>query len=209
MWTVNASDEKRAKDNVIPITDEEYLEDDIVGLLCAWLKKTYGVDTLEENLDFIAAALGNKGDTSREIMDVQRISGPVHLHGVTRRVLDAHGGLRYPRPLAIFLTELGVLIRLLALRFALCAVFGPEQRQIDAGTGQITMDLGIVRGHIGLNSTGQVRKQDLAPLTVLGVTAEPQDISVVYHIVKTSYCVVTLRVPTQLYRLFHSGGYPL
>jgi hypothetical protein len=56
------------QDIVIPITDEEYLEDDIVGLLCAWLKKVYGADTLEENLDYIAAALGNKGNSSREII---------------------------------------------------------------------------------------------------------------------------------------------
>ena len=55
-------------DNIIPITDEEYFEDDIVGLFCGWLKKVYGVDTLEQNLDFIAAALGNKGSTSREII---------------------------------------------------------------------------------------------------------------------------------------------
>lgn len=55
-------------DNVIPITDEEYFEDDIVGLLCSWLKKVYGEDTLEDNLDFIADALGNKGDTSREVI---------------------------------------------------------------------------------------------------------------------------------------------
>lgn len=54
--------------NIIPITDEEYLEDDIVRLLCVWLKKAYGEETLEENLDFIAAALGNKGNTSREII---------------------------------------------------------------------------------------------------------------------------------------------
>lgn len=56
------------EDNCIPITDEEYYEDDIVGLFCAWLKKVYGEDTLEENLDFIANALGNKGKTSREII---------------------------------------------------------------------------------------------------------------------------------------------
>ena len=55
-------------DNCIPITDEEYFEDDIVGLFCAWMKKVYGEDTLEENLDFIAKALGNKGSTSREII---------------------------------------------------------------------------------------------------------------------------------------------
>lgn len=56
------------EDNVIPITDEEYLEDDIVSRLCEWLKAVYGVGTLEENLDFIAKALGGKGSTSREII---------------------------------------------------------------------------------------------------------------------------------------------
>lgn len=55
-------------DNCIPITDEEYFEDDIVGRFCAWLKKVYGEDTLEENLDFIANALGNKGKTSRQVI---------------------------------------------------------------------------------------------------------------------------------------------
>ena len=55
-------------DNVIPITDEEYLDDDIVSRLCAWLKAVYGADTLETNLDYIAKALGNKGSTSREII---------------------------------------------------------------------------------------------------------------------------------------------
>ena len=55
-------------DNIIPITDEEYLEDDIIVRLCTWLKVVYGEDTLEENLDFIAKALGNKGNTSREII---------------------------------------------------------------------------------------------------------------------------------------------
>ncbi|MGE9876321.1 BREX-1 system adenine-specific DNA-methyltransferase PglX [Hornefia butyriciproducens] len=55
-------------DNCIPITDEEYFEDDIVGLFCAWLKKVYGEDSLEQNLDYIAKALGNKGATSREVI---------------------------------------------------------------------------------------------------------------------------------------------
>ncbi len=56
------------KDNCIPITDEAYFEDDIVGLLCQWLEVVYGSETLEENLAFIAKALGNKGTTSREII---------------------------------------------------------------------------------------------------------------------------------------------
>lgn len=55
-------------DNVIPITDEEYLEDDIVARLCDWLKVVYGADMLEANLDYIAKALGNKGSTSREVI---------------------------------------------------------------------------------------------------------------------------------------------
>ena len=55
-------------DNVIPITDEEYLEDDIVSRLCAFLKVAFGEQTLEENLDFIAKALGSKGDSGREII---------------------------------------------------------------------------------------------------------------------------------------------
>lgn len=55
-------------DNVIPITDEEYLDDDIVSRLCAWLKAVYSADTLEANLDYIAKALGNKGSISREII---------------------------------------------------------------------------------------------------------------------------------------------
>jgi hypothetical protein len=55
-------------DNIIPITDEEYLEDDIVTRFCEWLKVVYGEGTLEENLDFIAKALGNKGNSSREII---------------------------------------------------------------------------------------------------------------------------------------------
>ena len=55
-------------DGILPITDEEYLEDDIISRLCSWLKAAYGADTLEENLDFIAYALGGKGNSSREII---------------------------------------------------------------------------------------------------------------------------------------------
>lgn len=55
-------------DGIIPITDEEYLGDDIVTRLCSWLKVVYGVDTLEENLDFVAKALGGRGNSSREII---------------------------------------------------------------------------------------------------------------------------------------------
>lgn len=54
-------------DNVIPITDDEYFEDDIVGRFINWLKVVYGEETLEENLQFIANALGGRG-TAREVI---------------------------------------------------------------------------------------------------------------------------------------------
>ena len=49
------------KDNIIPICDDEYFEDDIVGLFVEFVKTVYGADTLDENLKFIADALGGKG----------------------------------------------------------------------------------------------------------------------------------------------------
>ena len=49
------------KDNIIPICDDEYFEDDIVGLFVKFVKTVYGADTLNENLKFIADALGGKG----------------------------------------------------------------------------------------------------------------------------------------------------
>jgi type II restriction/modification system DNA methylase subunit YeeA len=56
------------KDNILPITDDEYFDDDIVARFVKFVKVVYGEDTLEENLDFIAEALGNKGSTSREVI---------------------------------------------------------------------------------------------------------------------------------------------
>lgn len=55
-------------DNVIPITDQKYLSDDVVERICEFLTDVYGADTLEENLDFIAKALGTKGLSSREVI---------------------------------------------------------------------------------------------------------------------------------------------
>ena len=56
------------RDNIIPITDEEYFSDDIVGRFVEFVETVYGKDTLEKNLDFIAQALGNKGNSSREVI---------------------------------------------------------------------------------------------------------------------------------------------
>ena len=55
-------------DNCIPITDEPYFEDDIVGRFVEFVRTVYGSETLEDNLNFIASALSNKGNSSREII---------------------------------------------------------------------------------------------------------------------------------------------
>ena len=57
------------KDNVLPLCDEEYFgENDLVNRIVEFVRVVYGADTLEENLAFIAKALGSKGNTSREII---------------------------------------------------------------------------------------------------------------------------------------------
>ena len=55
-------------DNVIPITDEEYFPDDLAGLFVAWVKKVFGANSLEDNLAFIAKALGTKGTSPRAVI---------------------------------------------------------------------------------------------------------------------------------------------
>lgn len=55
-------------DNIIPVLDTEYFDDDIVGRFVEFVKVCFGEKTLEENLDFIAGALNKKGKTSREII---------------------------------------------------------------------------------------------------------------------------------------------
>lgn len=56
------------KDAILPITDDEYFTDDIVGRFVEFVRTVYGADTLEENLKFIADALDEKGSTSREVI---------------------------------------------------------------------------------------------------------------------------------------------
>ena len=54
-------------DNIIPICDDDYFDDDITGRFVKWVEVVYGKDTLEENLKFIADALGSKG-TPRDVI---------------------------------------------------------------------------------------------------------------------------------------------
>jgi len=57
-------------DNIIPILDDDYFTDDIVGRFKEFLKATFGAEALSENLDFIAEALSKtkskKNNTSPE-----------------------------------------------------------------------------------------------------------------------------------------------
>ena len=61
-------------DAIIPICDDEYFEDDIVGRFIDYVATLYGTDTLEDNLKFIADSLGGKG-TSRDIIRNYFLSG--------------------------------------------------------------------------------------------------------------------------------------
>ena len=55
------------EDNILPILDDEYFDDDIVAKFIKFLKVAFGEDALEENIDFIAEALGrNISETSRQ-----------------------------------------------------------------------------------------------------------------------------------------------
>lgn len=53
-------------DNIIPITDEAYFSDDIVERFKTFIKTVYGDNTFNENMDFIAEALGKKGIETNE-----------------------------------------------------------------------------------------------------------------------------------------------
>lgn len=55
------------KDAIIPICDDEYFEDDIVGRFVFFVEKSFGKDNLEKNLRFIADVIGGKG-ASREVI---------------------------------------------------------------------------------------------------------------------------------------------
>lgn len=49
-------------DDIIPICDEDYFEDDVVNRFIKFVSSVYSEETLEENLQFISDALGGNGD---------------------------------------------------------------------------------------------------------------------------------------------------
>lgn len=56
-----------AADNIIPICDDDYFPDDLLGRFVRFIETVYGSATLEENLRFIADALGGKGQPKEVI----------------------------------------------------------------------------------------------------------------------------------------------
>ena len=50
-------------DNVLPITDDEYFDDDVVARFVQFIEAAYGPETLEVNLKFVADALDPKAKT--------------------------------------------------------------------------------------------------------------------------------------------------
>ena len=55
-------------DNIIPVLDTAYFDDDIVGYFTKFVEICFGEETLEQNLDFIAGALSKSNKPSREII---------------------------------------------------------------------------------------------------------------------------------------------
>lgn len=54
-------------DGIIPICDDEYFEDDMMGRFVEFVRVVYGDGSLEDNLRFIANALGGKGQPKEVI----------------------------------------------------------------------------------------------------------------------------------------------
>ena len=97
--------------------------------------------------------------------DADSITSPVHLHDLTWLVIQVHGGVGLGQIVGIILVELGGLIRDLARREALVAVFQPQQVQRDTAALELLMDVSVVRHHVnGLRSTDQ--EQTLRELLV-------------------------------------------
>ena len=53
-------------DNIIPVLDDEYVTNDLVGLFCQWIKSVFGSAEYDENMLYLGNTLSSKGDTAKE-----------------------------------------------------------------------------------------------------------------------------------------------
>lgn len=52
--------------NIIPITDEEYFDNDMTEMFCEWIKYSFGDENYKHNIEFIANNLGVKGNDAKQ-----------------------------------------------------------------------------------------------------------------------------------------------
>ena len=72
------------RDNVLVLCDDEGAEEDLAALIFGWVETVYGKETLEENLRFIADALGGQG-TARQVIRHYLLTGFYEDHVRTYR----------------------------------------------------------------------------------------------------------------------------
>ncbi len=63
------------EDAIIPICDDDYFKDDATTRFAEWLKFAFGAETLDENLRFIAVALGGDGKAPKETIRAYFLNG--------------------------------------------------------------------------------------------------------------------------------------
>ena len=115
--------------------------------------------------------------TGYQIIYRKGIARPVHLHGVSRLVLDAHGGLRHPRPPPVLVPKLRVHVRRFPSLMALPAVFLPQKRHGHPRLRQLPVNVRIVRLHIPAPALILTREQNFLQLCVGDVIIQrPRDL---------------------------------
>lgn len=56
-------------DGILPITDDEYFDDDVVAMFVRFLEAAYGRESLDANLRYVADSLGSSGSPKKVIRD--------------------------------------------------------------------------------------------------------------------------------------------
>lgn len=57
------------RDNIIPITDDEYFQDDIVTKFVTFVGEAFGNEYLDENLQYVSNVIGGKGSPKENLRD--------------------------------------------------------------------------------------------------------------------------------------------
>jgi len=109
--------------------------------------------------------IGRDDLTSVRVNNGGSVASPVHLHDLAGLMIQVHGGFGLCQIVGVILIELGGLVRELARRAALVAVFQPQQVQGDTTALELLVDIGVVR-HLVDGFGGAGREQTLRELLV-------------------------------------------